>query len=326
MIRDKFIAFLILIAGALACMWIASFMPFVSPLIIAVIMGALLSNFFLDVKEFVISSGVGAIASKQILRLGVMLYGFSISLFDIEKVGFSGVGFAFCIVFVVFFTGLYLGQKMGLSKSLSALIACGSAICGAAAVLALSSIIKANSQKVGIALATVVVYGTLAMFIDVILFSFTNIGLNQIQIGYLLGGSLHEVAHVVAAGAAISENTGHSAVIIKMLRVLMLVPFLFMASFMFKTKEARGGILSAIPYFALGFLAMIILGSMPFFPREILPFIRIVDTFLLCVAMFALGFNLSPSLFKQAGAKPFILAFMLSLLLFVVAYALSINL
>lgn len=76
-----------------------------------------------------------------------MLYGFSLSLSDIAEVGFSGVGFAFCIVFGVFFAGLYLGQKMGLSKSLSALIACGSAICGAAAVLALASVIKSDFQK-----------------------------------------------------------------------------------------------------------------------------------------------------------------------------------
>lgn len=316
----------VLCLGGLAAIYLARFVPFFSPLIIAVLMGATVANLRPSLVASLYQSGADKLAAKQILRFGVVLYGFSLSIDDILLVGFWGVGLAAFMVFAIFFIGFWLGGRIGLDRITSALVACGSAICGAAAVLALASVIKADSKKIAVALATVVVYGTLGMFLYVLVFSFVDLGLNPSQMGYLLGASLHEVAHVVAAGAAIGETTGHAAVIIKMLRVLMLVPFLFMAAFMFKSDEARGGILGAVPYFALGFLVMVLFGSMPFFPHELLPYIKVFDTFLLCVAMFALGFSLSARVFIQAGTKPFLLAGLLAVLLFVFAYSFSLNL
>ncbi|AQW80853.1 YeiH family protein [Campylobacter pinnipediorum] len=299
-----------------------SFLPpfstyFISPLIIAVVLGVILANFFQKISKSISNTSVVKISTKQILRFGIILFGFRISLSDIEYVGLNGITLAFFIVFSTFFLGLFIGKMLGLDYKSSALISSGSSVCGAAAVMASESVVKGGSDKVGIAICTVVLFGSIGMFAYPFLFKI--IDFTPEQIGFFIGGSLHEVAHVVAASSSFGELVQKNAVIIKMLRVLMLVPMLFVLGFL-NTKEGKGDIKSFIPYFAIFFLIVIVVNSFLGLSKDVLNVIQYFDNFLLSVAMICLGMGINKSIFVNVGYKPFILAILLFLYLMISCY------
>ncbi|AJC85786.1 YeiH family protein [Campylobacter sp. RM16704] len=319
----KFEGFLLLFVLAF-CAYAISELNFfknigISALIIAVCLGALIGNFAHQNANLLKKTGVLGIATKEILRLGIILYGFRITFNDIQKAGLEGITLAFIIVFSTFFIGLILGKLFKLDLKESILISSGSSICGAAAVMASESIVKGGSSRVGVAICTVVVFGTLGMFLYPLAW---NLGwfdfFNTEQMGYFMGATLHEVAHAVAAGEAI--KAGDSAVIEKMIRVLMLVPFLiFLAvyslKFLNKGKE-KVSIKNNIPYFALLFLVASVISSLdilntPFAIKHIKSNIETIDTLLLSISMVALGVNIHKDVIKNAGLKPFLMAFIL---------------
>lgn len=330
----KFEAFLLLFTLAFCTFAISELNFFknlgISALIIAVILGALIGNLAHQNANLLKKSGVLGIATKEILRLGIILYGFRITFNDLEKVGLNGILLAFLVVFSTFFIGLLLGKLFKLDLKESILISSGSSICGAAAVMASESIVKGGSAKVGVAVCTVVVFGTLGMFLYPLAW---NLGwfdfFSLKQMGYFMGASLHEVAHAVAAGEAVQAGDG--AVIEKMMRVLMLVPFLiflslFSSKFLSKNNE-KISIKANIPYFALWFLLACGISSLEILNTDfalnyIKPSIQTIDTLLLSMAMVALGVNIHKNILKNAGFKPFLMA----LLLFIWLIFISISL
>ena len=309
----KFLAMLVLalicaISFALSNTLLAKFHT--SPLIISIILGAIFANLFTKQTQILKSSGVVAIAGKQILRLGIILFGFNISLSEIASVGTLGVTYAAFMVFATFLFALFTAKALGLSKDSAVLIGSGASICGAAAVMATQNEIKADANKLAIAICTVVLFGTIGMFIYPFIAKF--LALTPHQTGFFIGGSLHEVAHVVAASAAFDSTASSTAVIIKMLRVIMLVPFLFLLNFLNLSQNSGGSKLKSIPWFALFFL-VICVRSLPFFPENLVQILKLAASICLCVAMCALGFGIDRSIFKATGKKPFLLAFFIFL-------------
>lgn len=297
----------------------------ISPLIIAVLLGAFFSNVMTKATAIFSQTKVLALSTKQILRLGIILYGFRLSFVDIAQVGVGGVLLAFVIVFSTFFMGLLLGRLLGIDGKSAVLISAGSSICGAAAVLATESVIKGGSARVGIAVCTVVVFGTLSMLTYPILYRLGLFDLSLEQMGYLMGASLHEVAHAVGAGSALGGSASDVTVIIKMLRVLMLVPFLLMLGLMstwFVQGANTGTLRQNIPYFALWFLVAVCVSSLlpTDFREAAMPWLIHIDNFLLSLAMGALGLTMKKAIFTNAGFKPFVLATGLLVWLVSVAY------
>lgn len=286
----------------------------ISPLIISVVIGAVVGNSSRKVLVLLQHSGALQISTKQILRLGIILYGFRLTFQDIAHVGITGLLIASVVVVSTFFIGAILGRAMGIDDKSSILISAGSSICGAAAVLATESVVQGKSDRVGVAVSTVVVFGTIGMFVYPVLYSTGFFSFGEKEMGFLVGGTLHEVAHVVGAGAAISPITQEYAVIIKMIRVLILVPALTLLGLTSpwwsgEKRQAKG----SIPWFALWFLVASALASFSFFPKQILPAIHVIDTLLLTIAMAALGVQIHKDQLVASGKKPFILAGVLSL-------------
>ena len=237
--------------------------------------------------------------------------------------GLSGVLLSFFIVLSTFFIGYFLGRKLGLEAKSAALISSGSAICGAAAVLAAGSVTKVKSDEIAVAVCTVVVFGTIGMFAYPFIFSLGILGFNEADMGFFTGASLHEVAHVVGASAAIGETAQTNAVIIKMLRVLMLAPFLITLSFLNLQSSDEGKSLNlraSFPYFALLFLSAVCFNSLEILNDFSLEIIYFIDTFLLVIAMSALGVGIRKDALKNAGEKPFVLALVLFVWLFSSAF------
>ncbi len=299
----------------------------ISTLIIGILFGMLYAN---SIKKYFPQSfdkGV-AFCTKTLLRTGIVLYGFRLTFQNLEEVGFSGVFTAFLIVSSTFIIGYLFGTKvLKLDREITILTSAGSAICGAAAVLATESVLKSPAYKSAIAVSTVVVFGTIAMFLYPFLFKLGILNLSDSNMGIYIGATLHEVAHAVGAGEALGENASSNAIIVKMIRVMMLAPFLIVLSiWLLKTavnstidnKDKKAKII--IPWFALMFIVVVAFNSFDLLSLQIVESINYLDSFILTVAMTALGMQTSFDKFKNVGLKPIYLASVLFLCLIFAGY------
>jgi uncharacterized integral membrane protein (TIGR00698 family) len=295
----------------------------ISALTLAIVLGLLVGNTVYP--RLAAASTCGITFSKQwLLRTGIVLYGLRLTFHDIAQVGLVGVLIDAIILSTTFALSCWMGTRvLGLDRKTAMLIGAGSSICGAAAVMAAEPVIRGRSDQVSIAVATVVVFGTLGMFLYPVMFEFAVshhfFAFSQRAYGIYAGSTLHEVAQVVAAGRAVSESAADTAVITKMVRVMMLAPVLLaLSAGLGRTRDsevaegAECGVPAtrrvAIPWFALGFIAVIAVNSLQVLPHAWVAAGIHVDTAILAMAMAALGISTHLSAIKTAGLKPLALA------------------
>jgi len=301
----------------------------ISPLIIGIVLGMLFGNSLGKHAPKAWQAGI-VFSTKTILRLGIVFYGFRLTFQDVASVGVSGISLSLIVVSTTFVFGYLVGTKLlKLDHDTTILISAGSSICGAAAVLATEPVLKAEPYKTSVAIVTVVIFGTIAMFLYPFLFQSGFLTLSDQAMGGYIGGTLHEVAHVVGAGFAINDEVANTAVIVKMLRVMLLAPFLILLGFWLRNKamavkNANNFTESpiTIPWFALGFIIIVGFNSLNVLPNNIIEHINCLDIFALTMAMTALGMETRVEKFKGLGFKPFYLAFILFLWLMFAGYAL----
>ena len=304
----------------------------ISPLIIGIVLGMAYANSLRNHLPATWGPGI-KFCSKSILRLGIILYGFRLTFQDVVAVGLPGIVIDCIIVAVTILGGVMVGKWLKMDSDIALLTSIGSGICGAAAVLGAEATIKTQPYKTAVAVATVVIFGTVSMFLYPIGYRAGIIDLTPDQMGIFSGATLHEVAHAVGAGNAMGDEIANVAIITKMIRVMLLVPVLLIlgwwaaASARKRLKAASAGERAQngdndsagstaktgkgkvqVPWFAFGFLLVIGFNSLDLLPAPVVSWINDFDTFLLTMAMAALGAETSFDKFKQAGAKPFVLA------------------
>ena len=291
-----------------------------SALTLAILFGMVIGNTVYP-KLWQSCDGGVIFAKQHLLRLGIILYGFRLTFSQIADVGVSGIVIDVLTLSSTFLMACWLGQKVfGLDKHTSWLIGAGSSICGAAAILATEPVVKAEASKVTVAVATVVIFGTLAIFLYPAMYPLVAHWFSPETYGIYIGSTMHEVAQVVAAGHAISPEAENAAVIAKMLRVMMLAPFLLILAARVKqlapaNAEQKSKI--TIPWFAILFIVVAIFNSFHLLPQSVVQMLITLDTILLAMAMAALGVTTHISALKKAGAKPLLMALVLFIWLIV---------
>ena len=295
-----------------------------SPLIVGIVLGMLYAN---SLRNRLPETWVPGIrfCTKQVLRWGIVLYGFRLTLAQVAAVGVPAVVVDLIVVTVTILGGVLLGRLLKIDRDTALMTSTGSAICGAAAVLGAEPVVKCEGYKTAIAVSTVVIFGTLSMFLYPLMYRMGLLdGLTDTGMAVYTGSTLHEVAHVAGAGNAMDPTDAlgiaGTATITKMIRVMMLAPVLVVMGFVLGRRKSSGVCREkskiAVPWFAFGFIGIICLNSLLQYlfgvesVREI-PLngaIEYADTFLLTMAMTALGTETSIDKFRQAGAKPFVLA------------------
>ncbi|BBS22016.1 YeiH family protein [Klebsiella quasipneumoniae] len=301
-----------------AALWAGSFPAIAgagfSALTLAILFGMVVGNTVYP-KIWQPCDGGVIFAKQHLLRLGIILYGFRLTFAQIADVGVSGILIDVLTLSSTFFIACFLGQKVfGLDKHTSWLIGAGSSICGAAAVLASEPVVKVEASKVTVAVATVVIFGTIAIFLYPAMYPLLAHWFTPETYGIYMGSTMHEVAQVVAAGHAVSPDAENAAVIAKMLRVMMLAPFLlFLAARVKQLTPAGNGEKSkiTIPWFAIMFILVAVFNSFHLLPKAVVDMLVTLDTVLLAMAMAALGVTTHVSALKKAGAKPLLMALML---------------
>ena len=286
-----------------------------SPMIVGIVLGMLYAN---SLRNNLPDTWVPGIqfCSKRVLRIGIILYGFRLTFQDVTAVGVPAICVDAIVVTVTILGGMLIGRMLKMDRELTLLTSVGSGICGAAAVLGAESAIRTQPYKTAVAVSTVVIFGTIVMFVYPVLYRNGVFDLSPEEMGIFTGATVHEVAHVVGAGNAMGKAVSDPAIIVKMIRVMMLVPVLLVISYaMARAAVAGGGTKSggkvSMPWFAILFLVVIGFNSFNLLPADVVGFINNFDTFLLTMAMTALGAETSIDKFRKAGFKPFLLALIL---------------
>ncbi|MBE0442533.1 MAG: YeiH family protein [Psychrobacter sp.] len=321
-----FAGLIVVFVGSLFCLWLNSSLDSwtsgrivgLSSLTLAILFGMILGNTVYSSFAEQLHVGV-TFAKGQILRLAIIFYGFKLTLTQVSSVGMPAIMTDALVLTSTFLITYWLGTKwLKVDKQTTLLIGAGASICGAAAVIAAEPVVKAEAHKVTIAVATVVVFGTIAMLLYPFLYhlGWLQPWLNAQQYGIYTGSSIHEVAQVVVAGNAVSTEVGDTAVVTKMIRVMMLAPFLLVLSFaLTKGSNDQGNkpsVMSRIqqvkvPWFAFVFILVVVLHTWVPMSAEFERNMVMLDDVLLTMAMFALGLTTHLGAIKQAGVKPLIL-------------------
>jgi len=302
------------LAAAVLAIGVHRLVPGVSPLLAAIVMGVAVGNTWR--LAAVLEPGI-ALASRRLLRLGIVVLGIQLSLRDIVGLGAGMVAVVVAVVAIGICSTLWLGRVMGVPPMRRLLIACGFSICGAAAVAAVDGVVEAEEEDVATAVALVVAFGTLMIPLSPLLGALA--GFDDEQRGLLAGGSIHEVAQVVAAGGLIGGGALGVAVLVKLARVLMLAPVIAVIGWRQRAAGGRADGVGAraegagrrpplVPLFVVGFLVAALLRTADVLPSALLHAAPTAQNLLLGAAMFALGCGVHLGRLRQVGLRPVALA------------------
>jgi uncharacterized integral membrane protein (TIGR00698 family) len=293
--------------------------PLVSAHIVAVLFGVVVSNTGKIPGHF----HAGIIwAGKKLLRLGVVLLGFRLTVSDIATLGPRGLLLVIAVVTATFFGTQWLGRRLGLSESMSLLVATGFSICGASAVAAMRGVVpEADDEDVATAIALVTICGTLAIVILPVVGP--HLDFHGRTLGSWIGASVHDVAQTVATASAASARQSAevakaikgSATLVKLTRVVLLAPLVTGVS-LSKRRATTSRVSSEqrqhtqpplIPVFVACFLLAIGIRSTGVVSERTLGQIKNAETLLFAAAMVSLGAGVRLAKLRKVGSRPLIL-------------------
>lgn len=259
-------------------------------------------------KMALTTSGV-QFTSRSILRAGVVLIGGRIVFDDLASLGAQTIILVVCVTLGVILFSICMARILKLDHNLGLLLGGATAICGASAALALSAVLpqsKNLEKNTLMAVVGVTCVGTILMLVYP--FALGWIGLNHHDAGILIGGTIHDVSQVVGAGYSISQESGDTAILIKLIRVFMLLPVIFIFAFFYGGKRQKGGARwPAFPLFIAGFLALVVLNSMHVLPPLVTDFMDKTSKAFLVMSIVAVGIKTSLRELFSLGVRPLVL-------------------
>ncbi len=239
-------------------------------------------------------------ATKILLQASVVGLGFGMNLATVMKVGKEGIIFTIISIFGTLLLGFIIGKWMSIHKKTSHLIASGTAICGGSAIAAVGPILNASSQEMSVALGTVFILNSIALFIFPVIGHLLN--LSQTQFGFWAGIAIHDTSSVVGAAAKYGKVALQTATTVKLTRALWIVPVAFLTSLLFKEKSKK----ISIPYFIFLFIIASVAGTYISSVAAVSPILVKASTIGLTVTLFLIGAGLSKQVLKSVGIKPLI--------------------
>ena len=273
-----------------------------SALIWALALGALIANSGLMRPSW--EPGI-RVASRRILRIGVALLGIRLSLGTVGDLGLRTIVVIIGSLVLTFAATLLIGRLLGVSGPLTLLIATGTGICGASAIVAMETVSEANREEAAFALATVTALGTVAMV--GLPFLRTPVGLNMTDYGIWSGASIQEVAQVVGATAGVSAVAPKIVTLVKLARVALLAPLVF--GYAVSRGRSRPAGTPLVPLFVVGFIALAALRSTGILSTRVVADLTRIDILLLAAGMAGLGLGLELSRLRGLGFRPLLLGF-----------------
>ena len=285
---------------ALLAFWLSGFLP-VGAVVIGISLGIIFSN-VIGVKETWLP-GI-QFAEKQILAWAIILMGVKLDFNIVKELGLKAILIIIAAIIFTISISQILGRLLHMNRRLALLLGIGNGVCGSSAIAATEKIIGADKHEVGISVTVVNFLGVIGMFL-LPLFAKFMLAFNDLQSGFLIGNTLQAVGQVVAAGFSINETVGHTATIVKMMRILMLTPIVLTLLLYFHQKGKKQVVVDkkqGLPYFIIGFILMSLMPSFHLLNPDIITILGKLSHYLLLIAMVAIGLKISfKHIVKQGG-------------------------
>ncbi|UNF29315.1 YeiH family protein [Bartonella krasnovii] len=266
-------------------------------LVLAILLGSVTRSCFTMPTYF--QKGINFCA-KTLLEVAIVLLGASISIHAVLSAGWSLLASIVFVIFVTIILSFIIGRVFGLSKHLAMLVACGNAICGNSAIVAVAPVIKAKHEEIAASIAFTALLGILIILCLPFAHPFLNLSFNQY--GVLAGMVVYAVPQVLAATASVSFASVQIATVVKLVRVLMLGPLIFALSLIYRRSEQihfRWHTL--VPWFIIGFIIMMLARSSNLIPETALNPIKFIAQLFTVISMAALGLGVDIRSLKKAG-------------------------
>ena len=276
-----------------------------SPMILSIVLGIAFRNSIGTPA----AAGPGvAFSARKLLRLGIVLLGLQLTAAQVVEVGAAGLAILALCVVGTFFVTVWLGRLIGVEPRLAELIAGGTSICGASAIIATNTVTEAPEEDVAYALACITLFGTVAMFVYPLLPGLLD--LSPQSYGLWAGASIHEIAQVVGATFQDSQQAGEAGTVAKLSRVMMLAPMVMALGLLAARRRGPAAADKAkapVPWFVLGFVGVVILNSIVPVPAEARAAAGVAAVVLLSMALAALGLEADIGKLRAKGVRPLLL-------------------
>ena len=275
-----------------------------------------------------------AFSSQRVLRLGIVLLGARLSLAEIARIGLPATGLIVVTMAASFAIVLLVARLVRVDDRLAVLIAVGSAVCGNTAIIATAPVIGARAREVAYAVATITLFGTLAVFLYPTIGH--ALGLSQPSAGLWAGVAVHDTSQVIATGAAFGPEALDVATVVKLIRNALMAPLLFLIAAVWASRAeaeaatggqsagraagqrpspiGRRGIRRAVPLFVLGFLALATLRTVGLIDAEQAAGLDTVARSLILVALAAVGMSIHVGELRETSWRPLAVGFAVALI------------
>lgn len=287
---------------------------YLGPLAIAILIAVIIRNTLPYPQKW--KTGID-FAAKKILRFAIILYGIRLNIAVVAHEGLPLIARAAGVIVGAILLTIIIGKLLKVEDNLMMLLAFGTGICGAAAIAAVSPILKAKEEDTAMAVGMIALMGTIFSLLYPAVGSLLHLA--PAVYGYWSGFSLHEIAHAALAGAAYGDESLTPALLSKLSRVLLLFPVTLVLVGFLKFKKGGTGQKASFPYFLLGFLAVSALGTwgtqQGFLSASVEDAIAQTGTFFLAVAMAALGMSVDLKELKSRALKPLLMMTIVSIIL-----------
>ena len=242
-------------------------------------------------------------SEKHLLSCAIALMGVNLDFRILNELGLRSILLVILALLVTISTSLLLSKLGRFNTKMALLLGIGNGVCGSSAIAATAPLIGANEEEVGLSVAMVNLLSTIGMFLvpitATIVFHFSDV-----HAGILVGNTLQSVGHVVAAGFSISDSAGQSATLIKMTRILMIIPLMLLLILAFSASK-KGGRTSidrgTLPLFIIGFILFSFVPTFNILPAEQINIISKISDYALITAMSGIGLTISIQTMVQSG-------------------------
>jgi len=277
----------------------------IGPIVIVILLGVIIGNGFNFNNKYL--DGI-SFAENRLLNFSIIFMGVNLDVDALKKINYDVLFMLFTLIVSSLIITFILGKIFKLSSNLSLLIGVGNGICGSSAIAGASKIIKSKDEEIALSISIINIIGALSIFFIPYIINYLSINDISNQ-GIIIGSTVQAVGQVVAAGHILGPEVSETAILIKMVRILFLVPILFLMSLLKTSKIKNGNTIGSIPKFIIGFTIVIVLNNFGFIPQFIVDIFKSFSKLFLLLAMAAIGLKVSIASIFNYGSKVFLVGF-----------------
>ena len=309
-LRQRLPGLALCVGIALVATGLGALVPVVGAPVFGIVIGAVVAAFL---KPGAATDAGAAWSGKYVLQASVVVFGTGLSIVEVLQTGWHSLPVMLGTLVIALLAAWLIGRALGLDGDVRTLIGVGTGICGASAIAAVQSVIRARSADVAYAIGTIFTFNVIA----VVTFPFIGraLGMSDHSFGLWAGTAINDTSSVVAASFSFSAAAGAYGIVVKLTRTLMIIPITIGLAVLRRRRTVRTAGAEAgrvtwtkvVPMFLIWFLVAVLVDSLGVIPRAWHPYLSELGSFMITVALAGIGLGTRVAVLKQAGLRPLVL-------------------